>query len=386
MAFGLVTFGCALFLLLCLYAATTLRGIRRLEPNEATPPVWPKLSVVVTALNEGTTIEAALKSLSSQTYPNLELIVVDDRSTDDTGAIIDRLAQADPRIRPVHISELPAGWLGKLHALKRGTEIARGDFTLYADADVHFGDRALERAIATCEANGLDHLAVLPDMVASSRALDAAFVAFGINFTMMTRPHAVGKPGSKAYAGVGAFNLVRRKVFDRTPGFEWLKMEVADDIGLGKMMIDAGSKSAWRIAGPYLKLTWYEDVPGLIRGLEKNVYGIFSHYRAWVFFAKLGAIALFFAGPVIALFAPPIPELRWFALAIFGAYWLVHVLAARAFERPLLSGVYAPFVGTAVLIIALARSALATWKNRGIIWRGTVYSVEELRAGQRLKL
>lgn len=97
--------------------------LRNLRPRE--PARWPSPSVVIPACNEGATIEDALRSRLAQGYPELEVIVVEDRSTDATVSIVDRIAAEDPRLRALHIEELPRGWLGKLHALHRGAEAAR---------------------------------------------------------------------------------------------------------------------------------------------------------------------------------------------------------------------------------------------------------------------
>src|SRR6185503_6720653 len=102
------------------------------------PPRWPKLSIIIPACNEAASIEAAVTSRLAQDYPDFEVCVIDDRSTDGTGAIVDRLAEGDPRVRAVHITELPEGWLGKVHALHRGVSIATGEWLLLSDADVHF--------------------------------------------------------------------------------------------------------------------------------------------------------------------------------------------------------------------------------------------------------
>ena len=126
--------------LLLLYGAVML--VRRCpqlgQLYSPDPPSWPALSVVVPARDEARTIEPALASLLAQDYPGLEVVLVDDRSTDGTSAIIDRLAASNPQIAAVHVRELPAGWLGKVHALQRGFERARGDFVLFTDADIHF--------------------------------------------------------------------------------------------------------------------------------------------------------------------------------------------------------------------------------------------------------
>lgn len=384
----LILLSSAAFLGVCalgLYGATFTRDLDR-EPPAPDPPRWPRLSVIVAALNEESTLEAALTTLLAEPYPELEVVVVNDRSTDGTGAIIDRLAAQDPRVRAVHVKELPPGWLGKLHALHRGAALASGEFLLFTDADVHFTPGVLARTVALAEAEGLDHFALMPEMIASSFALTATLVAFGVSFNVMVRPHRVGRPGSKAFVGVGAFNLVRRSTFERTPGFEWLKMEVGDDVGLGQMIVEHGGKPGWRMGGSLLKIEWYESVTALVRGLEKNTYGIFSHYRPSIFAAKLLVIAALWAGPLLALFAPPDPWLRGLGLVVIGGITALHVYTARQLRYSYWAGLAAPWIGSAVLLVALWRSALACWRDGGIRWRGTLYSVEDLRAGQRVKL
>src|SRR6185369_5444580 len=102
----------------------------------------------VPACNEAGTIETALASLLAQDYPGLEIVLVDDRSSDGTGVIIDRLAASDPRISAIHVRDLPIGWLGKVHALQRGLERVRGALVLFTDADIYFAPGSLRRAVS----------------------------------------------------------------------------------------------------------------------------------------------------------------------------------------------------------------------------------------------
>jgi glycosyltransferase involved in cell wall biosynthesis len=216
----------------CVRLVTRIRACRLLaDERPASPSTWPRLSVVVAACNEASTLEAALATLLAQDYPELEIVVIDDRSTDGTAEIVDRLAARDPRVRAVHVRELPDGWLGKVHALHVGAARATGDWVLFTDADVHLAPGVLRRAIAVCLTDELDHLAVLPDARAGTLVEEIAVDAMGQIFL------------EKHGAGVGAFNLVRRSAFARTAGFSWLRMEVLDDVGLGELMRQAGAQS-----------------------------------------------------------------------------------------------------------------------------------------------
>lgn len=143
----------ALFLTILWVAAAVIvtRGNRRMirlaELSSSGPTLWPRVSIVLAARNEGATIGAALPTVLALDYPDFELIAVDDRSEDDTGAILDRLAAANPKLQVDHIRELPAGWLGKNHALHHGAQRATGKWILFTDADVHFTPGSLRRAV-----------------------------------------------------------------------------------------------------------------------------------------------------------------------------------------------------------------------------------------------
>ena len=122
-----------------------------------------RVSVIVAARNEEEHVEAAVGSLLALEYPDYEVIAVNDRSTDRTGEILDRLAGRDPsRLRVLHVSELPPGWLGKPHAMGLAAQQATGDWLLFTDADVSFRPDALRRAVVCAEANRADHLVLFP--------------------------------------------------------------------------------------------------------------------------------------------------------------------------------------------------------------------------------
>src|SRR5262249_1899466 len=149
--------------LVSLHAAVRFRTLRDLDGPE--PKRWPRLTVVIAACDEARTIGPALATLLVSDYPDLEIVVVNDRSTDDTGAIIDDVARRRPRVRAVHVRELPDGWLGKVHALHSGVAAATGEWLLFTDADVHFAPDTLRNAIAHVEAHGIDHLAAAPNVI-----------------------------------------------------------------------------------------------------------------------------------------------------------------------------------------------------------------------------
>ena len=130
--------GCVYWLWMFVGTLRVVRAVPMLAQSDSPPPrTWPKLSIIIPACNEAAALESALCSVLQQDYPELEIILIDDRSSDGTAAIVDRMAAGDPRIVAFHVEQLPVGWLGKVHALALGTEKASGSWLLFTDADVH---------------------------------------------------------------------------------------------------------------------------------------------------------------------------------------------------------------------------------------------------------
>lgn len=352
----------------------------------AEPAAWPRVSIVVAACNEADRIEPAARTLLALDYPDLELILVNDRSTDGTGAIIDRLA-ADPRVRPLHITDLPAGWLGKVHALDRGLKASTGEYVLFTDADVHFQPSVLRKTVAYMLEHQLDHLAGLPQLYPTSLLLDSAIGAFIRQFLLITRVWNVGRPGSDAYIGIGAFNLVRRAAMEASDGFEWLRLEAADDMGLGLLMKRSGARGGVVTGGGLMGIQWYRSWTEVAQGAEK---GYATALQFSLGRAVLGAVMLPFVelGPLVMLPALATESFRfvgWMGLAAVAA-WLVTGLAMKRWAR---SPRLAPFLlgplTTPILAVLLLRAGILGHRRGGVLWRGTLYPTEVLRPGSRVR-
>ena len=369
----------------CLRNALPLRRLRLLAEERADRTSWPTLSIVIAACDEEGTMEAALQSLRAEDYPGLEIVVVDDRSTDATGAILDRVAAEDPRVRAVHVRDLPSGWLGKVHALDLGVRHAQGEWLLFTDADVHFTRGALRKAIARCEAEALDHLAVLPEVRTHSLWEEIVLLAVGEMFVRITRAAHIGGPNPDAYTGIGAFNLVRRAALDRTEGFPWLRMEVVDDVGLGLLLRRAGARAGFAIGTGEVALEWYPSLGAMARGLEKNMFGMYARYQYGTAVATLVATWLVLFGPAVALVQRAVPGEWMLGVAAYASMAAYALALARKVRRPVLPFLMLP-LGHLVVPLILMRSALACWSHGGVVWRGTTYPLAELRAAQRVHL
>ena len=347
------------------------------------PKVWPRLSIIIPACNEEQHIEQAAKTILAQDYPELEIILVNDRSTDNTGEIIDRLAADDARIKAVHIKTLPENWLGKVHALSEGKKHVTGDWMLITDADIHYAPGVLRKAISYVEDKKIDHLALMPNVEMNSFWLEMAINTFGLVFFLTTRAATINKPGSKAVIGVGAFNLVRRKTFDKTPGFEWLRMETVDDMGVGLMMKNAGAQTHFAIADKDLSLGWYHSIAGMFHGLEKNLFGAGPGYSVIKLFFQLVPLWALVAAPFMAFYSDNV----WlWSLATIATF--LYLIFAFFFIRKKQSETFALLlfpVGLILLSLMMMWAAFKCVKNGGIDWRGTHYSIAKLRAGQRVR-
>jgi len=362
-------------------ACGVLRGLPRVPdllqlPNPPIDPAAPSLTVIVPACNEAKDIAACLESLLQQDYPNLDILAVNDRSTDHTGAIMDALAAQYPhRLRVLHITELPAGWLGKTHAMALAARHTAADFLLFTDADVLFAPDALRRSVSYLTASRGDHLVTMPTLIIR-RWDEAAVLGFlQLSGLLAARPWRVADPTSQRDAiGVGAFNLVKRSAYLQVGGFEALRMEVVEDLALARRIKRAGLAPRLAFARNLVNVHWASGALGLVRVMTKNVFSALSFSVVSVLIA-CGGLLVCSVLPFTGLF---LPHLRFPALIVL----LAVVLQYRALGRH--SGISAwnaflmPF-GAFLLVIVVLRSMATTLSQGGILWRGTFYPLAELR-------
>jgi glycosyltransferase involved in cell wall biosynthesis len=386
----IVTIYCILFCLAWYVSFLVVLLFRRIRIFEkADPPLpgkWPRLSVVIATCNDADTIAKAVNTLLQQDYPDLEIVVVNDRSTDETGAIIEKIAREDSRVRTAHIQHLPPGWLGKVHALHVGTQKTSSEWILYTDADVYFERGVLRKAMAFVLADHSDHLALMPVPRAPSFWLRVVMQAIGGVFILGTRGAHLGKPGSKAFVGAGAFNLVRKAALDRTEGFAWLRMEVVDDVGLGLMLQRSEAWSSFAITLQDVSFTWYPSLRAMFKGLEKNFFGVLALYSIT---RMIGIIVLAWAY-ALAPFVAIIYSLKIPFLLIVGVVAYLCLVAGAVGVKLMFKQKLLPLllvqVGHILISLMLLRSGIMCVVRGGITWRGTWYPINELRAGHRVRV
>lgn len=371
--------------LVCLAAQLAMLGVlawggwamRPFAPAPRDPGrPWPSVSVLVAARDEAWGVEACVRSLLALDYPDLEIIAVDDRSTDATGAILERLAAMDPRLRVMHVAELPQGWLGKNHAQWLGAGQARGELLLFTDADIEFAPPALRDAVSILEAERLDHLALGPALTLPGMPLAACVAYFARQFALLLRPWRARDPDSDGYIGVGAFNLVRASAYRAAGGHARIALRPDDDIRLGQVLKQAGFRQDLRHAPDALRVTWYGSVGEFVRGLEKNVLAGLD-YRGVLGLCGLALLLAIELLPWAVLVAGGGAARVAAASAIGVALATLAGILAVA-RAPLAAALLQPFAAL-VFFHACARSIVLAWARDGIVWRGTHYPLAELK-------
>jgi len=347
----------------------------------ATPGVNPRVSIIVPARNEEEHIEPALTALLKLDYDNYEVIAVNDRSSDRTGEVMDRIActaDASGRLKIIHVAELPPGWLGKVHAMWSAANQANGDWLLFTDADVHFRPDVLSRALAYAQAEGADHLVLFPRMIMRSPGERMMIAFFQTLFVFGHRPWKVADPKSKDHMGVGAFNLIRRQVYDAVGGYEALRFEVLDDMKLGKIVKNGGYRQRNVYGADLISLRWVTGAMGMVNNLTKNFFAIMS-FEWWR--ALLSALALAFLNlmPFLGIWLAHGWERLPYAVAL-ASIFAIYVGMSWESDIPAYYFVLHP-IGTALFVYIMLRSMVLTLARGGVVWRGTFYSLEELRRG-----
>jgi glycosyltransferase involved in cell wall biosynthesis len=340
----------------------------------------PQIVVVVPARNEQAHVRACVESLLAQDYANLRVIAVDDRSTDGTGAELDALAADNPeRMRVMHISDLPAGWLGKSHAMHSAAQEAivrdGAEYLLFTDADIYFRADALRRSLAYTVAVEADHMVLAPTMI--SRRWDEAAVLgyFQVLNLWAARAWRVANPKTRDALGIGAFNLVRASAYQKVGGFASFPLAVLEDLTLARRMKRAGFKPRVAFGIDMVKVHWAAGTAGLVGVMTKNLFAVFN-YRIPLLFCGVAWMVVFCLAPFVEVWVPGfrLPGALTLAAMACGYKLLRRVSNLRARNI-----VFAPYA-IAVFIYTLLRSMLVTLRQGGVIWRGTFYSLAELRA------
>ncbi|MFA5864027.1 MAG: glycosyltransferase [Phycisphaerae bacterium] len=342
----------------------------------------PKVSVLVAGKNEERNIERCLRSLLGQNYPELQVIAINDRSTDRTGEIMDKLAgQSGGRLKVVHVRQLPDGWKGKPHAMHEGQKLATGDYLVFTDADCFFQcPDCIRIAVEFTMEKKVDLLSVLPVLETSSfweRVLQPVCSAVLI---IWFQPERVNNPMSKVAYANGAFMLFSRSCYDRIGGHPAVKEHLMEDMAFARRVKGSGMKLYVVQNRDLYRARMYEDFSSTFTGWSRIFYGGFMHVskvaRAvllLVIMSLLPCLILAGALMVATIKAWDVRELGWWVLAWSGFAMAAQMSVSVRFYQLMGSKWYwaITYPLGAMVTFMILMSSLKKFMGGTIVWRGS---------------
>lgn len=362
----------------------TLPRLARRAPNLSTAlPVAGRLvSVIIPARNESATIGTVVGSVLATTYSPLELLVIDDRSTDDTAAIVERTA--DPRLRLIRGEELPEGWYGKPWACHQGYRAARGELLLFTDADTRHEPGLLAQAVGALVQERAGLVTISPRQRCVTFWERVVMPQIWFLLALRYHPASVNRATRpRDVIANGQFILTSREAYEKAGTHAAVRHEVAEDLALAQAFLRTGQKLHFAFAERLMETRMYQGLSHLIEGWSKNIYlggrGSFPEepLRRALVPAMLVVAMVFWLVPPAALIAAAVwPSLAGFvpvallAAGLSAGFWM---LICHGMEIPPIYGVAYP-LGALMALYIILRS---TWRGSGKVeWRGRVYRRE----------
>lgn len=352
----------------------------------STPPPkdGPLISICIPARNEENNIRRCVEAALNQDYPNIEVIVLDDRSTDATLTQLKEIASRDSRLLPISGSDLPEGWAGKPHALYQASAVARGEWLCFVDADTFLKPEAISSCYAKALETEADLFTVMTDQILGSFwekvVMPLVMTALSVGFS----PRKVNDPNRRDAVANGQFILIKRSIYNLIGGHEKVKDQIVEDKAISEQVKWNGHRLVVADGMQLVRTRMYTSMPGMWEGWTKNIYlGLRDHVGMLLlgaFGASLGLIA--------ALFLPvwPLMGLIWYvksdewmalvvileSLLIWGYLLYYRMVIARkmnispwyAWTTPLGAGIFAAMMLT---------SAWKVISGQGVTWRGRTY-------------
>ena len=359
-----------------------------IPPGSPTPEeVQSLISVIVPARNEARNIRRSIEALAAQSYQNLELIVVDDGSTDATPQILKQLQEApksdsSPEITIINGSALPPGWAGKPHALHQGFQAAQGEWLCFVDADTFANPDLIASTYQAATNLGADMLTILTDQELGSFwekvIMPLVFTALSVGFPA----RRVNDPQKADAIANGQFILIRRQVYQTVGGHAAVRNQIAEDKALAVLVKGSGFHLVLGDGRELARTRMYTSLPEIWEGWVKNIY-LGMQDRPWLLL--LGAIVGFFAALALPLWT--IISLTWVAK---GGGWIAALVAAeslilwgyllynrnqvnQAMDISFWYGLTLP-LGALIFTAMMLTSAYNVYSGRGVTWRGRRYT------------
>jgi cellulose synthase/poly-beta-1,6-N-acetylglucosamine synthase-like glycosyltransferase len=356
-----------------IYLLISYRGIQLLEVQPLITE-QPSLIIIIAVRNEEEDLAKALQSVCNINYSNYRIMVVNDRSTDGTADILQGFTTRYPKLTVTTVTELPEGWLGKNNALYQAYKNSTEDWLLFTDADIVFHPDAINKALGYAVKQQLDHLTILPETISRSSVLNSVLGTFGIMLMMHIKPWDAKNPKSKAFVGIGAFNLINRAAYEKAGTHTRIRLRPDDDLQLGRMVKLAGLRQDVLAGKRYVCLEWYKSLGQFGNGILKNSFAVAEY--------SLGQTVLNVLG-ILTFVALPLP-----LMLLFGTTAIRLIAAAQLLSLTIYMIIVPPnkwwyvfmlpFAGFFIAYCTL-KSALITLKQGGIYWRDSFYSLSMLK-------
>ncbi len=354
---------------------------------EPTPPPSPAplISICIPARNEERNIGRCVQAALAQDYPNFEIIVLDDRSTDATAEILRQLAAQNDKLRVLHGSDLPTGWAGKPHALHQAAKSARGEWLCFVDADTFLAPQAISSCYAKAIETQADLFTIMTRQIMGTFwekvVMPLVMTALSVGFS----PRKVNDPKRRDAIANGQFIMIKRTIYDAIGGHESVKDQIVEDKAISEKVKWGGYRLVVANGMQFAQTRMYTSLPSMWEGWTKNIYLGLRDHPSLILLGTFGAMLSLIA----ALFMPlwPVLGLLWFlngggwmaigviikSLIVWGALLFARGMTARgmgisvwyAFTTPLGAGVFAAMMLT---------SAWKVLSGKGVTWKGRTYS------------
>ncbi len=345
-------------------------------------PDPPLVSAIIPAKDEEETIADCLATVQAQSYPNLEILVVDDRSDDRTPEIARGIAEVDPRVRLISIEDLPPGWTGKTHALHVAAGEARGQWFWFLDADTRHEPESLAIVLEYARSHDAALASLLPEMRCESFWESVAQPLLGVVLIQSYPLFWANDPTKKLAFANGQYILIRKDAYLAAGGHEGVRDKFVEDIYLARAVKGIGLSARTAIAHGIGSTRMYTSLPEFVRGWSRILYDALGR-NPWklllqgldpLFFSQTAHVALVAALAMLALGRPPGPFAAW----LLGLSIAHHALAYTCLKRLYVLSVprtrhvaWYPLAGL-VLDVILYRAIRMCLTGR-VTWRGTAY-------------
>lgn len=348
------------------------------------PTSAPKVSVCIPARNEETNIRRCVEAALRQDYPNFEIIVLDDRSTDSTLTLLKEIASRDSRLIPISGSDLPEGWAGKPHALHQASAVAKGEWLCFVDADTFLAPNALSSVYVKALETKADLFTMMTRQILGSfwelTVMPLVMTALSVGFS----PRKVNDPARRDAVANGQFIFIKRNIYDLIGGHEKIKDQIVEDKALSENVKWNGHRLVVADGRLVASTRMYTSLETMWEGWTKNIYLGLRDHPSLLLLGAFGATLALFA----ALFLPvwPLLGLAWYfnhggwmawaviveALLVWGYLVYFRFMVAKEMEIPRWYAWMTP-LGAGVFAAMMLTSAWKVISGQGVTWRGRNY-------------